>query len=63
MPFRREEVILDRPSVGLYVPATVWITQYKFTENAVLMVLASKEYDPADYIRDYDEFLHYKRQE
>lgn len=60
---QREEVILDRPSVGLYVPATVWITQYKFTENAVLMVLASKEYDPADYIRDYDEFLHYKRQE
>jgi len=28
-----------------------------FTENAVLMVFASKYYDESDYIRDYDEFL------
>ena len=30
-----------------------------FSEDAVLMVLASELYDEEDYIRDYDEFLKY----
>jgi hypothetical protein len=35
----------------------VWATQYKYTRDAVLLVLASHPYDASDYIRDYDEFL------
>ena len=35
----------------------VWTVQYKYSEDAMLLVLASEEYDPEDYIRDYDEFL------
>lgn len=53
----RSEVSLDRPNVGLYVPPMIWATQYKYTPDAVLLVLASDEYDADDYIRDYDEFL------
>jgi len=53
----REEVVLDRPGVGLYVPPLTWATFYRHTEDALVLVLASREYDPADYIRDYDEFL------
>lgn len=53
----REEIILDRPSIGVYLPAMTWGIQYKFSEDAVLLVLASKIYDPDDYIRDYQEFL------
>jgi len=53
----RLEVALDRPDRGLYVPPMVWATQYKYTRDAVLLVLASHPYDAADYIRDYDEFL------
>jgi dTDP-4-dehydrorhamnose 3,5-epimerase-like enzyme len=53
----REEVILDSPSVGLYLPPMVWATQYKFTRDAIMLVLASDIYDPADYIRNYDEYL------
>jgi hypothetical protein len=34
-----------------------WMTQYKYTPNAVLLVLASHPYDADDYIRDYDEFI------
>ncbi|MGH2951620.1 MAG: WxcM-like domain-containing protein [Solirubrobacterales bacterium] len=52
----RAEVVLDAPSRALYVPPMVWSTQYGYTRDAVLMVLASKTYDAADYIRDYDEF-------
>jgi hypothetical protein len=35
----------------------VWGIQYKFSSDAVLLVFASHEYDPADYIRNYSEFL------
>jgi UDP-2-acetamido-3-amino-2,3-dideoxy-glucuronate N-acetyltransferase len=53
----REEHILDDPAAGLYVPPMVWATQYRYSEDAVLLVLASEPYDPADYIRDYRDFL------
>lgn len=53
----REEIVLNDPSFGVHVPPRVWGVQYKFSPNAVLMVLASDAYDAADYIRDYDEFL------
>jgi hypothetical protein len=35
----------------------VWATQYRYSRDAVLLVLASDTYDPDDYIRDYDQFL------
>jgi UDP-2-acetamido-3-amino-2,3-dideoxy-glucuronate N-acetyltransferase len=53
----REEYRLDDPAVGIYVPPMIWGTQYKYSPDAVLLVLASAPYDPADYIRSYPEFL------
>jgi dTDP-4-dehydrorhamnose 3,5-epimerase-like enzyme len=53
----RAEFLLDRPNLGLHIPAMVWGLQYHYSEDAVLLVFASEEYDPADCIRNYDEFL------
>jgi UDP-2-acetamido-3-amino-2,3-dideoxy-glucuronate N-acetyltransferase len=53
----RHEVVLDSPSKGLHIPPMVWATQYKFSRDAVLLVLASEYYDAQEYIRDYDEYL------
>jgi dTDP-4-dehydrorhamnose 3,5-epimerase-like enzyme len=53
----REEFILDSPEVGLYMPPMIWGTQYQYTADAVLLVLASQHYDAADYVRDYETFL------
>lgn len=53
----REEIRLANPGVGLHISAMTWGTQWKYTRDAVLLVLASHPYDPADYIRDYEEFL------
>ncbi|HET8832205.1 MAG TPA: WxcM-like domain-containing protein [Casimicrobiaceae bacterium] len=53
----RAEVELDRPNLGLYLPAMVWGIQYRHSADALLLVFASDYYDPADYIRDYGEFL------
>lgn len=53
----RQEFVLDHPSLGVYIPPMVWAVQYKYSPDAVLLVFASDFYDPADYIRDYTEFL------
>ena len=52
----RLEITLDSPSLGLHLPAMTWGTQYKYSQDALLLVFASDFYDPADYIRDYGEF-------
>jgi acetyltransferase-like isoleucine patch superfamily enzyme len=53
----REEIRLASPDVGVHIPPMIWGTQWKYSRDAVLLVLASHRYDPADYIRDYEEFL------
>lgn len=53
----RDEVLLDTPEVGLYLPPMVWATQYRYSQDAMLLVLASDTYDPDDYIRSYEDFL------
>ena len=53
----REDVLLDSPGAGLYIPPLIWAVQYAHSANAVLLVVASAAYDANDYIRDYDEFL------
>jgi acetyltransferase-like isoleucine patch superfamily enzyme len=53
----REEVLLDRPDLAIYLPPLTWWVQYKHSADCVLLVLASDPYDAADYLRDYDEFL------
>lgn len=48
---------LNRPHTGIYIPTMVWKDMYDFSPDSVLLVLASTHYDPAEYIRDYDEFV------
>jgi acetyltransferase-like isoleucine patch superfamily enzyme len=53
----RAEVALDRLDLGLHVPPLTWAIQYRHSADALLLVFASHYYDPADYIRDYGEFI------
>lgn len=53
----REEVWLDSPTKGLLIGDLVWREMHDFSEDCVLLVLASEYYDENDYIRDYDKFL------
>lgn len=52
-------VPLEKPYEGLYVSNAMWREMFDFSEDAVLMVLASDYYKEEDYIRDYDVFLKY----
>lgn len=53
----RDEFILDRNNLGLYLPPMTWGIQYQYSPDAVLLVFASDYYDSNDYIRDYGQFI------
>lgn len=57
----KETVVLNRPYQGLLVVPGIWRTLNDFSSGSVCMVLASEKYDAEDYIRDYEEFLNYKK--
>ena len=50
-------VNLEKPYEGVYIGANIWREMFDFSEDAVLMVLASEHYNENDYIRNYNEFL------
>lgn len=57
---KSEEYVLNTPRTGLHIQPGTWTTQYKYSPDAVLLVLASHHYENDDYIRDYKEFLAWK---
>ncbi|WP_075721192.1 sugar 3,4-ketoisomerase [Roseburia sp. 499] len=56
-------VSLESPYEGLYVSNSMWREMFDFSPDAVLMVLASDYYKEEDYIRNYDEFLKYVKEQ
>ena len=58
-----DTILLDNPSVGLYVGPSVWRTMQWKISDSVLLVLASEHYNASDYIRDYNEFISWVSQE
>ena len=53
----RVDAILDSPIKGIYIGNLVWREMHEFSEDCVLLVLASEHYDESDYIRNYQEFI------
>ena len=47
---------LNRPHTGIYLPTMVWKDMYDFSEDSVLLVLASTHFDNEEYIRNYEDF-------
>jgi hypothetical protein len=47
--------------VGLLIPTGIWRELQNFSSGAVCLVIASDVFDEADYIRNYDEFLSFKK--
>jgi len=53
----QSEVTLSDPAQGLFIDKMQWREMHDFSEDCVLLVLASHIYDEADYIREYDHFI------
>jgi hypothetical protein len=59
--FNKKSISLNRPYYGLQIVPGIWRELSNFSSGAICLVLASHIYDEKDYIRDYNEFLKYKR--
>ncbi len=49
--------VLDKPHMGLYIPEMIWKEMYDFSQDSILLCLASEHYDAAEYIRDYNDYV------
>lgn len=58
----KRRFFLNRPYQGLYVKPGMWRVLDDFSSGAVCMVLASDVYQKEDYIRDYNEFLSFRKE-
>jgi len=54
---QRQEIHLDSPNEGLLIDGLIWREMHSFSNDCVLVVLASEHYDESDYIRDYQKFI------
>jgi hypothetical protein len=57
----KQEILLNDPSVGIRLMPKLWHTMSNFSPDAIILVFCDQHHDEADYIRDYDEFLAYVR--
>ena len=59
----KEEVVveLNRPRMGLYIPNMLWKDMYDFSEDSVLVVVASEHFDENEYIRNYEDYVRMMR--
>ncbi len=56
-----KKVFLNQPSQGLLIKPGIWRNITDFSFGSVALVLASEYYTETDYIRNYDEFLKYRK--
>ena len=53
----KKNVHLSNPAQGLYITNNIWREFTNFSDDCVVMVLASEKYNPDDYIHNYSEFV------
>ena len=55
--WEQKVIELNRPRMGLYMSTMVWKDMFDFSEDSVLLVLASEHYDAEEYIRNHVDFM------
>lgn len=57
----QDERLLSPESDAVLVPPGIWAEQDYLKDNSIIIVFCDQSYDESDYIRDYDEFLKWKK--
>ncbi len=52
----QKRIMLNKPTQGLFISTNIWREIDNFSSGAVCLVLASSNYNEAEYIRDYNDF-------
>ena len=55
----REDFKLDNPNQGLLIEGLIWREMKDFSDDCILIILASEYYNEDDYIRDYQKFINF----
>lgn len=53
---RKKSIILDSPDTGIFLDNMIWHEMHDFKKNTIILVIASRKFNPKDYIRDYKKF-------
>jgi len=61
--FEKKTITLNRPYLALHILPGIWRELQSFSSGAICLVLASQHYNESDYMRNYPEFLSFKRNE
>jgi uncharacterized RmlC-like cupin family protein len=57
----KRQVLLNRPDLGLHIPPGIWASEINFSSGSICLVLASHEYNENDYLREYQNFIDFKK--
>jgi hypothetical protein len=57
----KRTILLNKPNIGLPIATGIWRELQNFSSGAVCLVIASDDFEEADYIRDYNDFLDSKK--
>lgn len=57
----KRTITLNRPYYGLHIPPKIWAAEKSFSSGAICLVLASHKYNESDYIRNYNDYLNYRK--
>ncbi|WP_019415894.1 FdtA/QdtA family cupin domain-containing protein [Paenisporosarcina sp. TG20] len=57
---KKQLYLLDQPHISIFIDQMIWHEMHDFSEDCVLLVIASDYYNKTDYLRDYQEFLSHK---
>jgi hypothetical protein len=57
----KRTVTLNRPNIALHIVPGLWRELDNFSSGSISLVLASHKYEESDYIRDYHNFIGYKK--
>ena len=55
------ELMLKPDSEAILIPNGIWAEQNYLKDNSVIIVFCDQSYDKQDYIRDYDQYLEWKK--
>ncbi len=56
-----KKIFLNHPNKGLLIVPGIWREIENFSSGAICLVLASEKYDENDYIRNFNDFLNFKK--
>jgi hypothetical protein len=58
----KRTIVLNRPYFGLHILPGIWAAEKSFSSGAICLVLTSHKYDEIDYIKRYNDFINYRKQ-